>query len=307
MPLNQDEKKEVLADTGFISEKIKQRPINRKKLFRRTVITFFLAIVFGIVACFTFLFLQPVFSDKLYPEAEPEPISFPEEEVQDELTPEEMYADDNQIAEIEAQYLEANQKDQIDEAIASYTFSAADYGKMMSSLKAVAQSVGSSIVTVTAVSNDTNWFSESFESSGSASGPLLSFYHSFCFSCLPTTSASISGGLSSVMPCSRSSTSLYVSTRFLNQAGTGAPRRPQFSIIDPASVRMYQSRTIGVTISGRSNGNCIPDPSTTTLSAISQRAAVRTAKISPALCHSPSLAISDDQFFSRCAAMLPVI
>ena len=90
MPLDQDEKKEVLADTGFISEKIKQRPINRKKLLRRTAITFFLAIVFGIVACFTFLFLQPVFSDRLYPEPEPEPISFPEENVQDELTPEEI-------------------------------------------------------------------------------------------------------------------------------------------------------------------------------------------------------------------------
>ncbi len=173
MPLNQDEKKEVLADTGFISEKIKQRPINRKKLLRRTAITFFLAIVFGIVACFTFLFLQPVFSDRLYPEPEPEPISFPEEDVQDELTPEEMFADEHAIAEIEAQYLEANQKDQIDEAIASYTFSASDYGKMMTSLKAVAQSVGSSIVTVTAVSNDTNWFSESFESSGSASGVII--------------------------------------------------------------------------------------------------------------------------------------
>ena len=173
MPLNQDEKKEVLADTGFISEKIKQRPINRKKLLRRTVITFFLAIVFGIVACFTFLFLQPVFSDKLYPEAEPEPISFPEEEVQDELTPEEMFADEYQIAEVEAQHLEENQKDQIDEAIASYAFSASDYSKMMYSLKGVAQSVSTSIVTVTAVSNDTNWFSESFESSGSASGVVI--------------------------------------------------------------------------------------------------------------------------------------
>lgn len=190
MPLNQDEKKEVLADTGFISEKIKQRPINRKKLLRRTAITFFLAIVFGIVACFTFLFLQPVFSDRLYPEAEPEPISFPEEEVQDELTPEEMFADEFQIAEVEAQYLEANQKDQIDEAIASYAFSASDYSKMMYSLKGVAQSVGTSIVTVTAVSNDTNWFSESFESSGSASGVIIANNGSSYFIVVPSSAIS---------------------------------------------------------------------------------------------------------------------
>ncbi len=173
MPLNSEDNKEKLADTGFISEKIKQRPINRKKLLRRTAITFFLAIVFGIVACFTFLFLQPVFSDKLYPEAEPEKISLPEETIQDELTPEEMYVDDNAILENEVQNLEASQQDKIDAALASYSFTASDYGKMMSSLKAVAADVSSSLVTVTAVSSDTNWFSESFESSGSASGVIV--------------------------------------------------------------------------------------------------------------------------------------
>ena len=173
MPLNSEDNKEKLADTGFISEKIKQRPINRRKLLRRTVITFFLAIVFGIVACFTFLFLQPVFSDRLYPEPEPDPISLPEEAIQDELTPEEMFADDNAILENEVQSLEASQKDQIDRAIASYTFDASDYGKMMSSLKTVATGVSKSLVTVTAVSSDTNWFSESFESSGSVSGVII--------------------------------------------------------------------------------------------------------------------------------------
>ncbi len=173
MPLGSDENKEKLADTGFISEKIKQRPINRKKLFRRTVITFFLAIVFGIVACFTFLLLQPVFSDRLYPEAEPEEVSFPEENVLNELTPEEMYADDSAIAAEEAENQEATQKDQIAAAISNYPFAAKDYGKMMASLKAVATDVTKGMVKVTAVSNDTNWFSESFESSGSASGVII--------------------------------------------------------------------------------------------------------------------------------------
>ena len=97
MASNTDENNNKLADTGFISEKIKQRPINRKKLLQRAAITFFLAIIFGIVACFTFLLLQPVFSDQLYPEEKPEAISLPEENVQNELTPEEMFADEFQI------------------------------------------------------------------------------------------------------------------------------------------------------------------------------------------------------------------
>ncbi len=186
MPQDPEEKKEKLADTGFISEKIKQRPINRRKLLRRTAITFFLAIIFGIVACFTFLFLQPVFSDKLYPEAEPETISLPEENVQNELTPEEMFADDIAIAASEAQSLEATQKDKIDEAIASYNYSAIDYAKMMASLKTVSSEIAKSVVTVTAVSNDTNWFSESYESSGSASGLIVANNATFYYIVIPT-------------------------------------------------------------------------------------------------------------------------
>jgi serine protease Do len=174
MPLNQDDnQKDHLANTAFISEKIKQRPINRKKLIRRTLITISLAVIFGGVACFTFLFLQPVFSDTLYPEKEPEAVSFPAESASDELTPEEMYADDNEIAATEIQNLEATQKNQIDQAIASYTFGSSDYGNMMSSLKAVATEGNRSIVKITAISNDTNWFSPSFESSGTASGLIV--------------------------------------------------------------------------------------------------------------------------------------
>jgi serine protease Do len=181
-----DEKNEKLADTGFISEKIKQRPINRKKLIRRTLITFFLAIVFGIVACFTFLLLQPVFSDKLYPEPEPEAVSFPEENIQNELTPEEMFAAESEIAASEAQSIEATQKDQIDEAIASYVFGASDYGKMMASLKVVASDVKKSLVTVTALSNDANWFSQSFESSGQTSGLIIANNGSFYYIVVPS-------------------------------------------------------------------------------------------------------------------------
>lgn len=188
MPLNNDEKEknEKLADTGFISEKIKQRPINRAKLLRRTAITFFLAIVFGIVACFTFLFLQPVFSDRLYPEAEPDPVTLPEEIADEELTPEEMFADEIAIAASEAQSLEATQKDQIDEALASYSFSASDYSKLMASLKEVAANVGTSMVQVTAVTSDANWFSESYESSGSASGVIIANNGTFYYIAVPS-------------------------------------------------------------------------------------------------------------------------
>ena len=43
------------VQTEFMREKIKQKPVNKKKLLRRTVITAVMAVVFGLVACFTFL------------------------------------------------------------------------------------------------------------------------------------------------------------------------------------------------------------------------------------------------------------
>ena len=187
MPTNPEENKK---DTSFISEKIKQRPINRKKLLRRTIITISLAVVFGIVACLTFLVLQPVFNDTLYPENSPEKISFPEETVNDELSPEEMFANDNAIAASEAMSLEEDEKNKIDEALASYSFSQSDYGKLMSSLKLVADEVGRSVVTVTSVTSDANWINDSYESSGSASGIIVADNGTNLYILAPSSAAS---------------------------------------------------------------------------------------------------------------------
>lgn len=73
---------------NFMIEKIKQRPINKPRLIRRTLITVSMAVIFGLIACFTFLVLEPVISNWLYPEEESEAIIFPEEP--EEMLPEEM-------------------------------------------------------------------------------------------------------------------------------------------------------------------------------------------------------------------------
>ena len=52
-------------NTDFMKETIKQRPINRRKLVRRTLLTAAMAVIFGLVACVTFLLLEPVINNKL--------------------------------------------------------------------------------------------------------------------------------------------------------------------------------------------------------------------------------------------------
>ena len=38
-----------------IKERIKERPVNKKKLLRKTLTTALMAVVFGLIACLTFI------------------------------------------------------------------------------------------------------------------------------------------------------------------------------------------------------------------------------------------------------------
>ncbi|MBE5853817.1 MAG: PDZ domain-containing protein [Lachnospiraceae bacterium] len=75
-------------NTDFLTEKIKERPVNKKKLLRRTVITVGMAVLFGLVACVTFSLLEPVISNQLNPEEPASVVQFPEEV--EEVNPQDM-------------------------------------------------------------------------------------------------------------------------------------------------------------------------------------------------------------------------
>lgn len=66
------ESSEAASDFEFLQEKIKERPINKRKLLKRTLITASMAVLFGLLACLSFLLLEPVLNNWLYPEEEPE-------------------------------------------------------------------------------------------------------------------------------------------------------------------------------------------------------------------------------------------
>ena len=68
-----------------IIEKMKERPVNKKKLLRRTMLTASMAVIFGLIACLTFLILNPVISKWLYPEEKTQIVEFPED--QEEMSP----------------------------------------------------------------------------------------------------------------------------------------------------------------------------------------------------------------------------
>lgn len=161
----------------FMREKIKQKPVNKKKLLRRTVITAVMAVVFGLVACLTFLILEPVISNRLYPEEEPKEVAFPEETVMEEMKPEDMLVteeDENEEEEIPAPVdLELVVDEQIEELLSQVEFGLEDYQLVYEELRNLTQEAGRAVVTVTGVTSDVDWFNNIYENVASSSGVIV--------------------------------------------------------------------------------------------------------------------------------------
>lgn len=158
------------ADSDFITEKIKQRPVNKKKLLRRTLITAAMAVIFALVACLTFLILEPVINNWLYPEEEPAPIEFPEEA--EEMLPEDMIADDSQMEE-PAPPVEIKLEEQIAQVLDNVTLDIEDYSSMYGMMAEVAKDVGKSLVTVTGSVSNVDWFNDTYEKKDQTSGIIV--------------------------------------------------------------------------------------------------------------------------------------
>ena len=186
-----NENKEFLNENKeFLIEKIKEKPVNKKKLIRRTIITVSMAVIFGSVACVTFLVLEPVISNWLYPEEEPEiqTVEFPEDK--EEMSPEDMLAENlptespeptpspspepDQTGEGgEEEYVQLGQE-QVQEILSQVTFDLNHYSQLYAALYEYGNELSRHIVTVTAVTSNIDWFNSVQESENQCSGVIIS-------------------------------------------------------------------------------------------------------------------------------------
>lgn len=163
MAENQKEtEKAEIPKYDFMKEQIKERPLNKKKLLRRTIITASMAVLFGLVACLTVLILEPVFSNWLYPEEIAENITFPPET--EEMLPEDMVLDDEEL-EQENEKPEIVPKQEVDELDI--------YRKTYRRMQELAAEISRSLVTVTGVTSDKDWFDNTYESRGQTTGVIV--------------------------------------------------------------------------------------------------------------------------------------
>lgn len=144
----------------MIKERMKERPINRRKLMRRTIITVSMAVIFGVFACFTFLVLEPVLSNLLYPEPTPEEIVLQEE--LEEILPEDMLLTEEKP--------EPETTIQIEKYVLDIMET---YDSTYKELYKIVQNFRKSMVTVTEVSQDVDWFNNAYENKGQYLGVIF--------------------------------------------------------------------------------------------------------------------------------------
>ena len=150
---------------AFIREKIKDKPFQKRKLALHVLLAIVIAVVFGVVACATFTFLQPKMQKWMYPEEDPK-ITIPRDE--EETETEEKKEEDTQE--------EAGQEGDTEQTVAPETpqeLTLEDYQKLQNQMYAVGRTANNYIVTVTGVKSDTDWFHNSYESKGQGSGIII--------------------------------------------------------------------------------------------------------------------------------------
>ena len=164
---------EMEKNSDFMIEKIKERPVNKRKLIRQTVTTAALAVIFGCIACITFLLLEPVINNWLYPEEEPAPVAFPED--LEEMAPEDMLAENITIEETIPMTDEITdlQKGEVAGELSGVLLDKDSYAQVYAALSSYASELSRSMVTVTGVSSNRDWFNNIEQSKNQSSGVII--------------------------------------------------------------------------------------------------------------------------------------
>lgn len=139
----------------FIREQIKNKPVNRKKAAAKVGICAICGGVFALAAAVVFVLAEPAVRKILCPQEEENPDSV-----------------NTYIADTES-VTESEQSDPDVTSQPQESLSIADYQNLQNQLYAIGSQANHSIVTVTSVVSNTDWFHNSYESEGQGSGVII--------------------------------------------------------------------------------------------------------------------------------------
>ncbi len=166
------EKRKIMQEKdkfSFINEKIKEKPINKRKLLIQAGFVVAMAVVFGVVASFVFTCFRPLFENMIYP-PDDSVVSIPKDDPGE---------DETGVTETESETEEETEKvPEVPETESPIPPEApelevADFQELQNKLYAVGKEANRFIVTVTGVKSDMDWFNNPYESRGQASGIII--------------------------------------------------------------------------------------------------------------------------------------
>lgn len=175
---NPEETVQAIKTTEFMKETIKQRPINKRKLMRRLLITVGMAVIFGLVACFTILIIEPIITERLNPKEEEklEKVTFVEETIEEETKPEDMIALEAELNPPVVEMVQTPVDDsQIEEVVSQMQLELGleDFISLSDSLSSMAKEIQKSLVSVISITRDRDWFDNEYSSEDVVSGVLI--------------------------------------------------------------------------------------------------------------------------------------
>lgn len=145
-------------DFAFIKEKIKDKPINKKRMLIHMGYDILCAIVFGAVACLVFVCLKPHIEEWMQPKKN-QTITIPKDE---EPQIEEENPDET-----------SQQPQEPDTVYVQEELGVEGYQNLQKELYAIGKQANKSVVTVTGVTSGTDWFNTPYESQNQAAGIII--------------------------------------------------------------------------------------------------------------------------------------
>ncbi len=173
--------------SDFIKEKIKDKPVNKKKLFTKFITTVFMAVIFGVVAAVCFYFtmegIETVRGVDLPDEIDlsadddtvSEDVSASENEpvLQEEEKEEEKEEESGGEKEAEEEKKSEPRKTVINNITNNVSMTPESYEKLYAALHETAREAERAIVTVTGSVSNTDWFDNTYENNNNGSGLII--------------------------------------------------------------------------------------------------------------------------------------
>lgn len=162
------------SNNDFMIEKLKDRPVNKKKLLKKTLTTVSMAVIFGLVACVTFQILEPIISEWLYPDpTDDQIVLFPEDKT--EMKPEDMLSDNlpENSGETSGEGLLGETSGEGTKSPNGLDLDYLNYVQLYESLAGLVETLNKSMVTVTATTVNTDWLANEYETKTDTTGVII--------------------------------------------------------------------------------------------------------------------------------------